>query len=230
MSRRDNFEHRCTRCRIHRSLCFCALIPRLETTTRVVLVIHRAEDRKTTNTGRLATECLANSEILVRGHTARESEAVPIAAGTTPLLLFPADDAVPLTELAPQLEQSGPAVTLIVPDGTWRQASKVRKRVPGLANIPCVTFAGGARSRYRLRWEAHDHGLATFEAIARALGILEGPEIARALELPFRAMVERTLWARGVLRAKDVSVGIPEGVVRHDPESGLGVNPARGQC
>lgn len=208
---------------MHLSLCFCALIPRLETRTRVVLVIHRTEDRKTTNTGRLATECLTNSEVVVRGHTERESEPVPIALGSTPLLLFPAEDAVPLTDLAPELAKSARPATLIVPDGNWRQASKVRRRVPGLANIPCVTLKGGERSSYRLRWEAHDHGLATIEAIARALGILEGPEVERALELPFRAMVERTLWARGAIQTKDVTGGIPSGAMRHDPESGLAV-------
>ena len=76
-------------------------------------------------------------------------------------------------------------------------------------------------SIYRLRSEAHAHGLATIEAIARALAVLEGPEIEAALELPFRAMVERTLWARGDLEAESVTGGIPEGAVRHDPESGV---------
>jgi hypothetical protein len=40
------------------------------------------------------------------------------------------------------------------------------------------------------------------------------------MERVFSAMVERTLWARGELDAKDLSHGIPEGAVRHDPESG----------
>jgi len=60
-------------------------------------------------------------------------------------------------------------------------------------------------------------GLATLEAIARAMGILEGPEVQAALERPFRAMVERTLWSRGSVAAEDVSGGIPTGTVRHDP-------------
>ena len=80
-------------------------------------------------------------------------------------------------------------------------------------------------SAYRLRAEFHAHGLATIEAIARALRILEGPEagprIEAALELPFRSMVERTLWSRGDLDEADVTGGIPEGVHRHDPESGV---------
>jgi DTW domain-containing protein YfiP len=92
--------------------------------------------------------------------------------------------------------------------------------------VPCATLpAGGAPSTYRLRSEAHEHGLATLEAIARAMGLLEGPDVQAALEYPFRAMVERTLWARGAVETADVTGGIPEGAMRHDPESG----PARGR-
>jgi DTW domain-containing protein len=209
---------------MHQSLCVCALIPRIETRTRVVVVIHFSEERKTTNTGRLAAECLVNSELVVRGH--RESQSEPseplsIPEGSTPVLLYPAEDAVPLVDLAPKLD--GCPITLIVPDGNWRQAFKVRNRVPGLRDVVCATLPASHQkpSVYRLRAEAHAHGLATIEAIARALGVLEGPEIEAALEFPFRAMVERTLWARGVLEDAEVTGGIPQGAQRHDPVSGV---------
>lgn len=222
MSRRANAAYRCQRCRLHASLCVCSLFPRLELRTRLVLVIHRVEERKPTNTGRVATECLVNSEVHVRGHMDRPSDAIVVPEGSQPVLLFPHEDAVPLVDLAPKLAAAGKPVTLIVPDGTWRQASKVRNRVPGLKDIPCATLpAGGEPSVYRLRSEAHEHGLATLEAIARALGILEGDEVRRALEHPFRAMVERTLWTRGEVETKNVTGGIPEGALRHDPKSGL---------
>src|SRR5262249_10300950 len=104
------------------------------------------------------------------------------------------EDALPLQSWAGSSEP----VTLIVPDGTWRQASKVRNRVPGLRDVPCVSMGIGDPSRYRLRSEAHGHGLATIEAIARALGVLEGKAVEDALLTPFHAMVERTLWSRGI--------------------------------
>jgi DTW domain-containing protein YfiP len=179
-----------------RGLCVCPLIPqpRIETRTRLVLFIHRYEARKPTNTGGLAAECLANSETIVRGHPEQPTPRFLSCAGTHPLFLFPYDDATPLAELA---VPSVP-VTLIVPDGTWRQASKVRNRVSGLHDVPCVSLPAGAPSTYRLRAESHEAGLSTIEAIARAMGILEGHHVQRALELVFRAMVDRTLWSRGV--------------------------------
>lgn len=219
MSRRNNAGLRCKRCRLHASLCVCALIPspRLETRTRLVLFIHRAEDRKPTNTGRLAAECLANSDVFVRGHASEPSEPFTCDEGTLPLFLFPHEGATPLAEL----ERPDRPVCLIVPDGTWRQASKVKKRVPGLERIACVSLLPGEPSIYRLRAEAHEQGLATIEAIARAMELLEGPHVRRALDHVFRAMVERTLWSRGEVLTEDVTGGIPDGAMRHDPRSGL---------
>ncbi len=216
MSRRENVAARCPRCRVHQSLCICTLIPRLQTRTRLLLFIHRAEVRKPTNTGRLAADCLVNSEVIVRGNEAQPSAPFNALPSSQPLLLFPREDAIPISEFAACQRP----ITLIVPDGTWRQAAKVRNRVPGMAEIPCVSLPKGPPSLYRLRTETQDGGLATIEAVARAMGVLEGPEVQLAIERVFLAMVERTLWSRGDVNTEDVAAGIPEGVLRHDPRSG----------
>jgi DTW domain-containing protein YfiP len=202
--------------------------------------MHRLENAKSTNTGRLATACLANSEIIVRGHDGRRAGSTPALlsvgrrAGSTPallsvgkpsealawgeavqpLLLFPFEDAKPIVDAVRILD--GRPVVLVVPDGTWRQASKVRRRVPGLADVTCVSVSGEAKLPVRLRAEAHPHGLSTIEAIARAMGVLEGENVRRTLERVFRSMVERTLWTRGELATADVYGGIPEGALRHE--------------
>jgi DTW domain-containing protein YfiP len=198
MSRRDNTRFRCGRCRMLGTLCVCPLMPspRLATRTRLVLLIHRFEDRKPTNTGRLAAECLANSEVIVRGHASEPTAPFAWDPSATPLFLFPYDGATLLDERSPWIASERP-VTLVVPDGTWRQASKVRNRVAGLGDVPSVSLPPGEPSVYRLRAETLEAGLSTLEAIARAMGLLEGAHVRRALELVFRAMVERTLWSRG---------------------------------
>jgi len=208
---------RCRFCRMLGRLCVCPLIPDppLATRTRVVLVMHRAESSKSTNTGRLATACLANSEIVVRGRKGKPSEPLAWSETVQPLLLFPFEDAKPIADAARILD--GRPVVLIVPDGTWRQASKVRRRVPGLADVKCVSVSGEGKMPHRLRAEAHAHGLSTIEAIGRAMAVLEGEDVQRTLERVFRSMVERTLWTRGELEAADVCGGIPEGAARHDP-------------
>ena len=68
---------------MHRSLCVCPLVTRIATRTRLVLVIHRVEDRKPSNTGRLAALALAGSEVLVRGDAAHPSEPIAVPPGST---------------------------------------------------------------------------------------------------------------------------------------------------
>ena len=194
----------------------CALIPRLETRTRLVLYIHRFEERKPTNTGLLAASCLTRSEVRFRGGPNDAATPFTCDDGSEPLVLFPYEGATPLD----RFRANGAPVTLVVPDGNWRQASKMYKRVPGLAGLRCVSLPNGPCSDYRLRSEAHEAGLSTLEAIARAIGIVESVEVQRALERVLLAMVERTLWARGGVPRSAVTTGIPEGVRRHDPRSG----------
>lgn len=196
---------------MHVGLCFCAKLPRIATSTRVVLVTHRSEDRKSTNTGRLAIACLENAAAVVRGHLDHRAPELPIDDAGEPLLLFPYPDAEPL-------RASDRPVTLVVPDGTWRQASKVRSRMPALAGVRAVCAPPGPPSRYRLRREAHADRLSTIEAIARALGVLEGDHVQRALEGALDVMVERSLWVKGVL---EDAADLPPGATRHDPWSGI---------
>ena len=186
--------HRCADCRLVLADCLCALIPRLETRTHVVLILHQMEASKTSNTGLLALRCLPNSSIVIRGAPGR-----PITdtrwnqtSDADTVLLFPHPDARPIDSWR---DHPRP-LTLVVPDGTWRQAQRVRRRVPGLFNAPCGVVTRGAPSAYRLRTTWDPKRLATLEAIAEALGVLEGPVTRDALLRIFDVMVERSLRLR----------------------------------
>jgi DTW domain-containing protein YfiP len=180
---------------LRREGCLCAEIPRLELSTRLVILMHWREPASTSNTGRLATLALPNSEIRLRGHALNPEPLAGLEVfPTRSLFLFPSDDARELTkEWAVSLKRP---LTLFVPDGTWRQASKVWRREPLLASVPCVRLPVGKPSRYVLRRAPREGCLSTIEAIARAYGILEGPEVQRALEDLFEKMVQRTLSTR----------------------------------
>ncbi len=201
--------HRCPRCEIRRPLCFCAMIPQLVLRTRVIILMHTAEEVLTTNTARLTAKALTNSEVRIRG---RRDERMSFAGltqpGQTSLLLYPSPISVELTpEFAAGL--SGP-LNLIVPDASWRQTKKFVRRDPGLAGIPHVRLPPGPLSEYRLRAQQSDQNLCTLEAIARAIGILECPQAQASLETLLRVFVERTLWARGMLATSQcTTAGIP---------------------
>ncbi|HUS28779.1 MAG TPA: tRNA-uridine aminocarboxypropyltransferase [Kofleriaceae bacterium] len=202
----------CASCRLHASLCICALVPRLHTRTRLVLLVTQSEARKPSNTGQLAARCLANSTVEIVRKNSGPLQAPAIHAGELPLVLYPAPHAIPLTAQA-----ASRSVALIVPDGSWHQARALQQRA-ALRNHTCVTLPPLGPSEYRLRSEPQAGGLATFEAIARALRILEDDDaIADTMLHVFRTMVERTLWFRGKLHAHEVTGGIPAAALANDP-------------
>jgi len=205
---------------MHATLCICELLPALTPRTRVALLVHHREASKPTNTGQLAVRCLVRSSVTVIG--ARDQVAVipPVEAHEQGLLLYPADDAVSIAEYA----NSEKPIVLFVPDGSWRQAHKMRRRQPSLAALPCVILPELATTTYRLRSEPQEGGLATLEAIARALRLLEGdPALETALLDVFQIMVDRTLWLRGQLGDAEVTGGLPEAARLANPRG----TPAR---
>src|SRR5512144_2010241 len=125
MSRRHNTDARCPACRMHGALCICALIPRLVTRSRLVLLVHYREARKPTNTGQLAARCLAGSRVEIVGDRDRPLPSPLVDPGETAVLLYPSDDAVPIARFA----AAATPITVIVPDGNWRQAAKMGRRI-----------------------------------------------------------------------------------------------------
>jgi len=192
MGRRKKRHPRCPECRLHIEDCFCDDIRPVGTMTRLVLVIHRRELKRPTNTGRLALSCLTNTAMFVRGEPNAPLDLSTLDDPTRrTLLLHPRRCARTLTS-ALCAEDDRP-VTLVVPDGSWAQARRVVAREPILTAALAVTLPPGPPTRYRLRTEHVPAGLATAEAIARAFGILEGREVQSEIERIFDLMVQRSI-------------------------------------
>ncbi len=181
---------------MHVERCICEVLTPMDTPTKLALVMHRREVKKSTNTGHLALKCLSDSELFVRGHQEAPADLAPLEEeGRTTLLLFPREDAEVLNpDFVAGLSRP---LTLIVPDGTWAQARRMVKREPVMTNAIAVLPPPGPKTEYRLRHEHVDGGLATGEAIARALGALDGPAVQAHSENAFRLVVEGTLASRG---------------------------------
>ncbi|MBW1879928.1 MAG: DTW domain-containing protein [Deltaproteobacteria bacterium] len=204
MGSRSKMSVRCRHCRMQIARCICDLVPTLDIETRVVVVMHKREWAKTTATAHLAALAIPSCEIRLRG---RVDEPLAIedllAEDRQSLLLYPSENATPLCRAL--VEADPRPVTLVVPDGSWRQAAKAARREAVLSALPQVSLPAEAPSRYRLRREPKREGLATFEAISRALGIIEGPEVRARLDAFFEAMVQRTLASRGAAGVRNGS-------------------------
>ena len=182
----------CPRCLRPQSHCLCALIPSLDSRTRVLLLQHPSEVNHALNTARLAALGLTNAELIV-GEVFEDLPSLLNRPGYQARLLFPADDAQPLQAYA---ENEQPLL-LVVPDGTWRKARKLLHLNPLLAALPRVTLGQVPESRYRLRKAPGPDALSTLEAITHALQILETPQSFAPLLAPFEALIEGQIKAMG---------------------------------
>ncbi|HXH73322.1 MAG TPA: tRNA-uridine aminocarboxypropyltransferase [Bacteriovoracaceae bacterium] len=187
----------CEGCSLHKERCICAYIPRLNLKTKVTLVVHAKELKRTTNSGTLALKALSNSEIKIRG---KDQTALDLSTNLTSeyrtFLYYPSENAVELNEKL--ISESTLPIQLIVPDGNWRQASKVHYRHHELLNVPRVMISTPNLAEHHLRAENTEYGMSTLQAIALALGVIEGPEVQEKMMLLYQKKLEQTLIGRGI--------------------------------
>jgi DTW domain-containing protein len=151
------------------------------------------------NTGLLAAKALVNSEIRVRG---KNVEALDLSDLLMPeyrtWLLYPCKGAAELTLDLVNQEQT--PIQLIVPDGNWRQAAKVYYRHDELKNVQKVMISTPNTSKFRLLHQHRREGMATLQAIAHALGIIEGDPVKAELMKLYDLKLKQTLVVRGISR------------------------------
>lgn len=156
-------------------------MPTIATQTRVVIVRHHREIHRSSNSGRLAHLALPNSEIIDHGVDGQPTK-LPELDGAW--VLFPAGP--------PTLERPvPPPKQLIVLDATWSQARKMYRKLDALRGLPTLRLPDAPMPAARLRTSPGEGRVSTIEAIARALRILEGEEVAAGLERLFAVAVER---------------------------------------
>ncbi|MDP9063671.1 MAG: DTW domain-containing protein, partial [Pseudomonadota bacterium] len=85
----------CSRCLRPTTHCLCALIPRLDSRTRVLLLQHPSEVNHALNTARLAALGLVNAQLVV-GEVFEDLQALLNPPGYQARLLFPDENAQPL--------------------------------------------------------------------------------------------------------------------------------------
>jgi DTW domain-containing protein YfiP len=182
---------RCPQCWLRTGFCICAEVPRVEHRTEVVVVRHEREGWKSTGTARVALQALQRSRLIDFGEDGAGTEVALQALTGGAALLFPE------TGMEPAPLKQAPS-RLIVLDGTWRQTRRMLKKLPSLAAVPRLVLPEKDSAPLRLRESADPLGRSTLEAIADALELLEGPDVAGPLHALHALFVERVFRARGV--------------------------------
>jgi DTW domain-containing protein YfiP len=194
--RRAGIFHRCSGCKLNNNLCVCSSIKPLKIESHVSLIVHVRELKLTSNTAHFVNKMLPdNSRLMIRGKMNEVFNAQNVLRSEEKeLFLYPHEDAVELNEDF-RSKNPGP-YHLIVPDGNWHQARKVRQREEALKNILAVKLPTGIMTEYKLRKAPHPEWVCTYEAVAHALGILEGSEVRDKLLTFFRSWVKTAIFNR----------------------------------
>jgi DTW domain-containing protein YfiP len=194
---------------LHTHLCICAALPTLELSTRVVIVQHVKERQKPTNTARLAHRMLAGSRIIHFPPEEGIFDASPLEDPDVDYdVVFPRDDAVTLTPDIARAK-SGRERCYVVLDGTWRQCSRMSRRVPRVRDLRCLALPPGAPSIWGMRRQHDPRGLCTMEAIIRLLEMTEGPDAVAPLNRAFQTVAARMLYMKGRLRTPEIPESWP---------------------
>jgi len=180
----------CRRCLRPAGHCWCEGLEPVRARTRVVLLQHPREARVAIGSAAILRMALPDSEVLAGVRLDREPRLRELLALPGAALLFPGEGALPASRF-----RDDPPRLLLVPDGTWHQAERMVAGSPALASLPRLRVDPARPSGYgRLRREPAAHCLSTVEAVAEALGGLEGdPARFEPMRLAFRRLVEAQL-------------------------------------
>lgn len=183
---------RCSHCRMKPYLCLCHLIQPRVIKTELTVMIHISELNKSTNTVRLLKLLIPQTELLIHG--LKDNKTCLSKTSRTTYLLFPDDTAELVDDSFAQKHPEG--ISLVVPDGNWRQARKMTHRHPDLIKLPRVRVSGAGGTLFSVRRAPRCGLLSTIEAIALALQPFEGESLKNELNNLLYEMVRRTLWSR----------------------------------
>lgn len=196
MSQRARARPRCRGCGLKPETCLCATLPRRRFATPLVVVQHAKERFKPTNTGRLLARMVEDCTLLFYGIKGTPFEPGPLADPTIDWrVLYPRKDAALLRPgERPAAERR---LGLVLLDGTWNQSARMSRRVPLVADFPCVALPDGPPSIWAVRTQHLAAGRSTFEAAVFALGLLEGDDAVAPLRDAFAKITAALLRLKG---------------------------------
>ena len=198
---------RCDLCRLALPHCICALSPNKtvsdhhKSAAGFLLLMYDTEVLKPSNTGKLIADLVDDTFAFLWSRTVPNPELLAVLNDEKwqPFVVFPAQYAessrlVFQGELPLNAIQKGKRPLFIMLDGSWREAKKMFRKSPYLANFPLVSFDPNEHisseqaeqgSRYQIRIASGDNQFATAEVAARMLALIGENNNAKILDLWF---------------------------------------------
>lgn len=161
---------RCDYCLLAKRVCICRYAPRLESRADIILLFHREELFKPTNTGRLLMDALPRNTFGFCWSRTEPEEALlklindPVRLC---LIVFPFDETLPQYDgrrCYLDVPRDDRRVTFILLDGTWKQAGRMFHLSKWMGHLNSVVLSGNLEKQYQVRKSHEDHYVSTFEA------------------------------------------------------------------
>lgn len=173
---------------MHRNICVCEACAPVPNCTRVSVLQHPTEVGHPKGTVRILCQSLKNLEVFC-GETPEDFREAGFETDTVTgnsALLFPG----PGSDTLESSDLSHIDHWMIL-DGTWRKAARILHQNPALASLPRFHFASPPASAYTIRKAPGSHHLATAEAVAYLLNVVEPGLDTRPISRAMRTLVDK---------------------------------------
>jgi DTW domain-containing protein len=206
---------RCEMCQLAEFACICNWIPRVSCHCEFIVIMHRFEVFKPTNTGRLIADVFPdNTHFFAWSRTEPAMELLALLSDKDRhcFIVFPADSSEIITDQASKLikpqrgvysaiPESSKTPTFILLDGTWKQSGRMFHLSRWLDAVACISFPGFVLQDYVkgyvVRKSHQDNYLSTAEAAALCLRMANEIESSEVLLDYFQLFNQHYMATRG---------------------------------
>lgn len=159
----------CTKCQYPQVTCVCGAVTHLDLTINVVVLQHEKEAGHAKNTIKLA--CLVSPSIQLVSTSSRSqvNEVLEELSADCTLVLFPSSHSKSVESIA---AKENDIKTIIIIDGTWKQAYSIWQKYPKLHNFTQGHFDSLPRKAYRIRKSKKDYQLSSIEALGYCISLI----------------------------------------------------------
>lgn len=180
----------CSHCGFSTKTCLCDSINIINNRLKIIILRHPSEEKITKNTAHLLNLGLANCQIIA-GESEQDFVSLQTLPKSSTAVLYPSHDAWCLDEQSSEVNIFKQTLTnLIVIDGTWKKAFKMRQLTPSLQQFKTVSFKQLPQNQYLIRKAPREDSLSTLEAVAHSLHLIEQLDVTPLYKL-LAALVDK---------------------------------------
>lgn len=186
---------RCEVCHLAKENCVCSLKFTLNSDVGFLLLMYDTEVLKPSNTGKLIADLIPDTFAFLWSRTTIEQAIIDIIQDEKwqAYIVFPGEYAMENQQVFHQsLDVNSKKKPLfIMLDGSWREAKKMFRKSPYLANLPVLSInpqlllGADYKPRYKLRCSEKENQLCTAEVAARVLSVAGEQSNAKLLDAWF---------------------------------------------